>query len=78
MANDNEIRKVLEPYLSNLEIISDGVGRYTIAPYRIEVRDTRWHEINDAITKLGGSWVEATKFTRGYWRIPILESTKER
>jgi hypothetical protein len=63
------IRKALEPYLSNLDIIRDDVGGCTITPYRIEFQDDRWDEINDAIKKLDGSWVKATKFTRGYWRI---------
>ena len=64
------IRKALEPYLSNLDIIRDDVGGCTITPCRIEFRDDKWYKVDDAIKKLGGSWVMATKFTRGYWRIP--------
>ena len=66
---DVKILQVLERYLSNLDI-HDDVGGCTIIPYRIEFRDDRWEKINDAIKKLDGSWVKATKFTRGYWRIP--------
>jgi len=60
--------KALAPYLSNLEI-RDDVDSCTIAPSGIEFRDPHWNEINDEIKKLNGSWVKATKFTRGYWRI---------
>lgn len=64
------IRKALESSLSNLDTIRDDAGGFTIIPHGIEFQDNKWYEVNDAIKKLGGSWVIPTKFTRGYWRIP--------
>ena len=66
---EGKIRKALEPYLSNLDIISDDAGGFTIVPHGIEFQDTRWYAINEPIKKLDGSWVKPTKFTRGYWQI---------
>jgi hypothetical protein len=63
------IHKALESYISNLDITPDDAGGYTIVPHKIEFRDKKWYEINDAIRKLNGSWVKATQFTRAYWKI---------
>jgi hypothetical protein len=63
------IHKALESYLSNLDIVRDDAGGFTIIPHGIEFRDKKWYEINDAIRKLDGSWVKATQFTRAYWKI---------
>ena len=67
------IRKALEPYLSEVDIPRDDVAGVTVKPFRTFDDDKgflRWYEINDAIKKLGGSWVKATKYTKAHWRIP--------
>ena len=67
------IRKALEPYLADLDILRDDVAGVTVKPFRTFDDDKsflRWYEINDAIKKLGGSWVKATKYTKAHWRIP--------
>ena len=67
------IRKALEPYLADLDILRDDVAGVTVKLFRNFDDDKaylRWYEINDAIKKLGGSWVKATKYTKAHWRIP--------
>ncbi len=72
------IRKALEPYLTNLDILRDDVAGYTVTfdkPFRHprELDDNTfvvWYKVNEIITRLGGSWVTATRFTKAHWRIP--------
>lgn len=67
------IRKALAPYLSDVDILRDDASGCTVKPFRSFDGDKgflRWYEINDAIRKLGGSWVKGTRFTKGHWRIP--------
>lgn len=61
------IRKALGRYLQDLDIAHD-VGDCVVNPTRF--LDDKWHEINETIEKLGGSWIKATKHTQGHWRIP--------
>jgi len=68
------VRKLLKPYLADLEILHDDPGGCTVAPWNIEYCDSRWHEINDAIKQLDGSWIKATRFSKGHWRIPRLQN----
>jgi len=69
----DRVRKVLEPYLSDLDIVRDDVGGCTVKPFR-NVDDDKsflqWYKIDRAIRKLHGSWVKPTRFTKGHWRIP--------
>jgi hypothetical protein len=67
------IRKALEPYMADVDILHDDPGGVTVKPYRDSTDDKsflRWYEINSTINRLGGSWVKATRFTEGHWRIP--------
>jgi hypothetical protein len=71
--NHDPIRKALEPYLGELGILRDDAGGVTVKPFRDSTVDKsflRWYEINAGINRLGGSWVKATRFTEGHWRIP--------
>lgn len=74
--NHDAIRKALAPYLSDVDILRDDVAGVTVKPFRDSLHDEsdesflRWFEIDRAIGKLGGTWMRATKYTKGHWRIP--------
>ncbi len=67
------MQSVLAPYLGDLDILRDDAAGVTVKPFRNYDDDKsylRWFEINRAITKLGGSWVKGTRYTKAHWRIP--------
>lgn len=73
LTDRDAIRRALAPFLSDVDILRDDVGGCTVKPYRYADDDEsflRWYEINDAIKKLGRSWVKGSKYTSGHWRIP--------
>lgn len=75
--DSDAIREALAPYLADVDILRYDVGGCTVKPFRSFEDDEgflRWYEINDAINKLGGSWIRATKYTKGHWRIPRDQS----
>lgn len=71
------IRWALETYLASSTYralaIHDDPGGCTLEAYGIEFQDNKWHEVNDAIKELGGSWILATKSTEAHWRIPKIQ-----
>jgi hypothetical protein len=72
----DRVRRTLEPYLVILNFIHDDVGGSTVE-YSGNLDDDegylRWFKINRLINELGGSWRKATKYSRGHWRVPILD-----
>jgi hypothetical protein len=69
----DRIRKELASYLTDLNFVHEGPAGATVEYLGERETDQgwlHWYEINDAIKRLGGSWVKATKYTESHWRIP--------
>lgn len=69
----DRVRSVLEQYLSDLEFPREDAGGILVKPLFSQSTDEgflHWAKIDRVVSRLGGSWIKASRYMEGHWRMP--------